>query len=226
MDFEEWGNYQIIAPGVRARNGVFASYELGVGDTLLRGVYRSIQTDFGTTYEEEIRTKIDDLLDELPVQGPYIKGSLSVSKIMDSLKLKNVTPLDTKMEFEIDYINLLLRLRYIHSFKGVQLSDKSTVSFDLITEIEMTSIGPILEPKPVPVPVPGRKVEIGESEKEKWGELYKRHGEVDVNTVIAGVASVIILFGASALISAAIGATATTAAAGILLSLVIAVLEK
>ncbi|MCW6665726.1 hypothetical protein NHG33_03690 [Aerococcaceae bacterium NML130460] len=128
--------------------------------------------------------------------------------------------------FEIDDINLLLRLRYIHSFKGVQLSDKSTVSFDLITEIEMIDIGPILEPKPVPVPVPGRKVEIGESEKEKWRELYKRHGEADVNTVIAGVASVIILFGASALISAAIGATATTAAAGILLSLVIEVLEK
>ncbi|MDO4774533.1 MAG: hypothetical protein Q4A10_01880 [Aerococcaceae bacterium] len=90
----------------------------------------------------------------------------------------------------------------------------------------MTSIGPILEPKPVPVPVPGRKVEIGESEKEKWRELYKRHGEPAVNTVIAGIASVVILFGASALISAAIGATATTAAAGILLSLVIEVLEK
>ncbi|MCW6660095.1 hypothetical protein NHG25_06330 [Aerococcaceae bacterium NML191292] len=224
MDFEEWGNYQIIAPGVRARNGVFASYELGVGDTLLRGVYRSIQTDFGTTYEEEIRTKIDDLLDELPVQGPYIKGSLSVSKIMDSLKLKNVTPLDTKMEFEIDYINLLLRLRYIHSFKGVQLSDKSTVSFDLITEIEMTNIGPILVPIHVPV-VPRVEVKVEESEKEKWRDLYRRFGEPVVNTVIAAVASVVIFFGASALI-AALGATTTTATAGVLLSLVIAVLEK
>ncbi|MCW6675476.1 hypothetical protein NHG31_06555 [Aerococcaceae bacterium NML171108] len=225
MDFEEWGNYQIIAPGVRARNGVFASYEVGVGETLLRGIYRSTQTDFGTAYEEEIRTRIDDLLDELPVQGPYIKGSLSVSKIMDSLKLKNLTLLDTKMEFEIDYINLLLRLRYIHSFKGVQLSDKSTVSFDLITEIEMIDIEPILEPKPVPVPVPGRKVEIEESEKEKWRDLYRRFGEPVVNTVIAAVASVVIFFGASALI-AALGATTTTATAGVLLSLVIAVLEK
>lgn len=202
MDFEEWGNYQIIAPGVRARNGVFASYEVGVGETLLRGIYRSTQTDFGTAYEEEIRTRIDDLLDELPVQGPYIKGSLSVSKIMDSLKLKNLTPLDTKMEFEIDYINLLLRLRYIHSFKGVQLSDKSTISFDLITEIEMTSIGPILEPKPVPipVPVPGRKVEIGESEKEKWRDLYRRFGEVAVNSALVFVAG-ILFFGTAALIA-------------------------
>ncbi|MCW6675426.1 hypothetical protein NHG29_08205 [Aerococcaceae bacterium NML160702] len=197
------GNYQIIAPGVRARNGVFASYEVGVGDVLLRGIHRSTQTDFGTTYEEEILTKIDDLLDELPVQGPYIKGSLSVSKIMDSLKLKNLTPLDTKMEFEIDYINLLLRLRYIHSFKGVQLSDKSTVSFDLITEIEMTNIGPILVPRHVPV-VPRVEVEIEEPEKEKWEEISRRFGEIAVN-IATPIAAFLLAAGYAVVIANSLG---------------------
>lgn len=182
VDFQEWGNYHIIAPGVRARNGVFASYEVGVGDKLLSGVYRSTKTDFGTTYEEEIRTKIDELLDELPIQGPSVKGSLSVSKIMDSLKLKQFTPLDTKMEFEMDYLKLILRLRYIHSFKGVQLSDKSTISFDLITEIEMTNIGPILLPRPVYVP--GPEVEPNYQGNE-YKKLYEQYGVSAVNQVVA-----------------------------------------